>query len=333
MQAWQVTSNGEPEAVFQLAEIEPPAPGPGEVQLRVLVAGLGLPDVFMCKGCYAFEPQIPFTPGQEVVGIVSALGEGVAEQDASLQLGARVMAVTTFYNGHGGLAEYCIAAADTLYAVPDYLPENEAAGFAIPYHTAYIGLQLRAGIKPGEIVVVHGGSGGTGTAAIRTAKALGATVIATASSEDKREFCRQLDADFVFDPGSDELPQQVMEASEGRGADIVYDPVGGELFENSTRYIANGGRLLAVGFACGRWGEIPTARLIQQNCSVMGVYVGAYSRQQMLQCHEQMLSLYQQQKIRVDLDSEVAFNDIPGALQRLSSRGVLGKMVARIATS
>ena len=325
MRAWCVTSVGEPAEVFELQDIPPPEPGAGMLQIKVEAAGLGLPDVLMCRGAYAFSPELPYRPGQEIVGVISAVGEGVEDR-----VGERVMGVTTFYEGNGGFAEYCIAAANTVYSAPENISNEAAAGFTIPYHTAYIGLIERAALKVGETVVVLGAAGGTGIAAIRLATALGARVFAVASSDEKRRLCKSAGAEHCFDGASPELVAQILEANGGAGVDVVYDPVGGEPFQQSIEYCASGARILAVGFASGACGDIPTSKLLFSNVSVMGVYVGAYSHEQMCGFHAKLLALYDEGAICVDSTHPIAFKDIPSGLQQLADRKVSGKLVAQI---
>lgn len=322
MRAWQVTAVGSPGEVISQVEIEPPQPGPGEVQIRVACAGMGLPDVLMCKGEYAFSPALPFTPGQEVAGIVTATGEG-----ASLEIGQRVMGVTSFYSGHGSYAQYCLAPEFSLYPVPGGMSDAQAAAFGIPYHTAWIGLKDRAELRLGEVLLVHGGAGGTGSAAIQLGKALGATVIATASSAEKLEYCTALGADHCINHRQQDFAAEVLALTEGRGVDVVYDPVGGETFERSVSCTASGGRLLAVGFACGRWGTGDTSELVMRNCSVLGVFVGAYGQEERLQMHEALSELYVRGEITAQLEADVTFSEVADYLGRLERREVQGKVV------
>jgi NADPH2:quinone reductase len=171
MRAWQVVKHGEPNEVMELGEKPVPEPGSGEVRIVVKAVALGLPDVFMCRGTYAFNPQIPFTPGQEVVGIVTAIGEGV-----ELAVGARVIATTSFIQGNGGFAEQALAPISATYRIPDDMPDEDAAAFLIPFQTAYIALARRGQLLRGETLLVHGGAGGVGSAAIQVGCALGAKV-------------------------------------------------------------------------------------------------------------------------------------------------------------
>lgn len=248
MRAWQVQRNGPPCDVLRLAEISEPVPGPGELRLLVQAAAVGMPDAFLCRGTYAFNPTLPFVPGQEVCGIVDAVGT-----DVRIALGTRVMAVTNFYDGRGGFAEVAIARADACYRVPETMSDVDAASFRIGFSTAWIGLVRRAALQAGETLLVLGGAGGSGVAAIQLGLALGARVIAVAAGAAKCNVCAQLGADVVIDRATQVVPVAVLEASGGLGVDVVYDPVGGNAAGATLRCLTRGGRLLAVGFASGEW--------------------------------------------------------------------------------
>jgi NADPH:quinone reductase len=322
MQAWNVNGVGQPKDVIAMEERAVPQPGPGEVQIRVTAAGMGLPDVLMCKGEYAFTPEMPFTPGQEVAGVITAVGEG-----SSAQVGEKVMGVTAFYTGNGSYAEYCLAPEFSLYPIPEGMSDAEAAAFGIPYLTAWAGLKLRADIQTTEVLLVHGAAGGTGSAAIQLGKALGATVIATASSAEKLDYCRSLGADHCINYREQDFPAEVLTLTEGRGADVIYDPVGGEIFERSVSCTASGGRLLAIGFACGQWGSADTSELVMRNCSVLGVFVGAYGQQERLAGHAALSDLYREGSIAVQIDAQIRFGQIADYLAKLEGREVQGKIV------
>ncbi|MEH6551738.1 MAG: NADPH:quinone oxidoreductase family protein [Pseudomonadales bacterium] len=322
MKAWSVNGVGHPADVISQLERDLPEPGPGEVQIKVLAAGMGLPDVLMCKGEYAFSPQLPFTPGQEVAGVVSAVGDG-----CQMKIGDRVMGITSFYTGNGSYAEYCLAPELSLYPLAKEMKPEEAAGFCIPFHTAIIGLKLRADLKAGEVLLVHGGSGGSGSAAIQLAKAMDIQVIATAGSESKLDFCRSLGADHCINYREEDFSARVLDITGGRGVDVVFDPVGGEIYEKSVSCTASGGRLLAIGFACGRWGEASTEQLVMRNCSSIGVFVGAHGREEMQSCHDELLALYEAGKMIPKTDTVIEFDQVGEYLQRLERREIKGKVV------
>jgi NADPH:quinone reductase len=325
MRAWQLESLGAPEDVLKQSERPEPEPGPGEVRIKVGAAGLGLPDVMMCRGTYVFEPPRPAVIGQEMAGMVAAVGEGCA-----LAVGQRVMGVTSFYTGNGGYADFCIAPEFSLYPVPGAMDDTEAAAFTIPYHTAWVGLVLRGKIESGEVLVVHGAAGGTGIAAIRLAKALGVTVIATAGGQEKLAYCKEGGADHCIDNRKEDIAARVMDITAGRGADVIYDPVGGELFEQSVAYTASGGRLLAIGFAAGRWGAPDSGELVARNCAALGVFVGAHGHDEMLQCHASLGGLYSAGKLVASPEKIIEFSEIGATLGALERREILGKVVASL---
>ena len=288
MRAWVVDGAGDPGDVMGLIEVDDPDPRPGEVMLRVEAAGVGLPDALMCRSTYAFSPALPFTPGQEVCGRVVAVGEGVA-----IAPGERLMGVTSFYDGRGGLAEYTVAPASTLFRVPPSMPSSVAATFRIGYSTALIGLRRRGALSAGERVLVLGAAGGSGITAIHVAKALGAQVIAVVSSEDKARVCERSGADVIIDRSASDVVDSVLEVTAGNGVDLVYDPVGGDLADRSVACLAPSGRLLLVGFASGRWANPPIDVVVRRNISLVGVYAGGISRTENEQDHEFLLSLFE----------------------------------------
>jgi len=327
MRAWQVTGMGEPRAVLSLAPDAPiPEPAPGQIRIRVAAAGVGLPDVLMCRGGYALTPQLPFTPGQEAAGVVSAAGPG-----AAAEVGERVMAVTAFFAGHGAFADECLAVADFALPVPDAMTDAEAACFVIPFHTAWVGLVRRAALERGETLLVLGAAGGSGSAAVQLGKALGARVIATARGAARARFCRELGADEVVDPTRDDLAPWVRDATEGRGADVVFDPVGGDSFQAATRCIAHEGRLLAVGFASGSWGRPDPSHLVTHNYSVLGVMPGGYDRAFKTTAHAALLEHWSAGRLRVPLCERFPFGSVPDALERLAAGDVLGKVAVTAA--
>lgn len=324
MRAWQVEQHGKPHDALRLVDIESPTPGPGEVRLRVRAAALGMPDAFMCMDSYALTPPLPFVAGQEVCGTVVDVGEGV---DASLAPGTRLMGVTCFNFGKGGFAEETVARADSLHRVPDSMPDADAAGFRIGYSTAWIGLVRRGHIQPGENLLVLGATGGSGATAVQLGKALGARVIAVAGGAAKAEHCRALGADVVIDRTITSVREAVLDATGGRGADLVYDPVGGDPAHEALRCIANEGRFLAVGFASGRWVQVDTHHAVQRNYSLVGVYAGAYSRGENVADHEELLRLYEAGSLASPVTRTVPFEELPDALDEVATGRVIGKLV------
>jgi NADPH2:quinone reductase len=324
VRAWQVVGAGEPHDALAIGEVALGPPPPGFLRVRVESCGVGLPDVFMCRGSYALTPKRPFTPGQELAGVVLEAGSG-----ARARVGTRVMAVSAFYLGHGGFAEEAWANDDFCFPVPDDMTSDEGAAFLIPYHTAWIGLVRRGALRAGETLLVLGGAGGTGSAAIQLGRALGARVIATARGSERQEFCRALGAELVVDP-SDGFADSVRAATDGRGADVIYDPVGGDAFEAATRCIAHEGRLLLIGFASGRWGKVDPAHMVTRNYSVVGVIPSGYDREHKNADQAELLAHRARGALRVPLEPPVPFAELPDALERLARREVLGKLVLRV---
>jgi len=322
MKAWQVTKFGSPKEVLVLADKALPAVGPGGIRIQVAAAALSLPDVMMCRGVYEFKPDVPFTPGQEICGRILEVGEGV-----SWSVGQRVMGVTCFFLGHGGLAQECLSMDGMVYSVPEGLSDVEAAAFGISYQTAWVGLVLRGRLQAGETLLVSGAAGGSGSAAVQLGHALGARVIAVAGGTNKAKSCRELGADEVIDHRKHDFVAEVNRLTEGRGADVIFEPVGGELFKRSVGCLANAGRLLAVGFACGEWGEADTHDLVLKNASVLGVFVGAYGPQQRMEIHEELTYLVEQGRVAPLVQEVVPFDAVPQALSKLQSRQVIGKLV------
>jgi NADPH2:quinone reductase len=322
MRAWQVHSAGEPIDVLHEVEVEPPEPGPGQVRIRVTAAGIGLPDVFMCRGTYPLTPPLPFTSGQEATGTITAVGEGV-----ELSIGARIMCVTMFWMGHGSFADECLVAADSAFAIPDGLSDAEAAGFWIPHMTAWVGLVDRGRLAAGDWLAVLGAAGGSGIAAVQLGHALGAKVIAVVSDEERAAFCRGLGADATVNHRDGPLASALRDLTDGHGVDVVYDPVGGSLAEDAARALARYGRLLAVGFASGRWPEVAAHELVVTNTSLVGVFAGGYSRAALDDMHAQLAGLVAAGRLRNAVRAEVAFDELPAALQRMADRQIVGKIV------
>jgi NADPH2:quinone reductase len=323
MRAWCVERPGEPREVLELKTVAAPEPAAGELIVRVAASALALPDVMLCRGVYPLAPPRPFTPGLEYVGVVTRAGEGT-----TIPVGARVMGVSAFLTGRGAFAEECKAFERAAYPVAEGMSDAEAAVFTIAYHTAYVGLVRRARLQPGETVLVHGGAGGVGFAAIQLAKALGGRVIATAGGAEKAATCRAQGADVAIDHQAQDWVQAVNAATDGRGADIVYDPVGGETFERSVECLATEGRLLPIGFASGRRGEVSSEILNRKNASLVGVLGGGFPRDQMLAMQEALVKLYRKGAIKVLVDHAIGFSEIPDGLQALVERKVRGRIVA-----
>lgn len=323
MRAWQVSAAGEPSDVLEIVGRDRPLPGPGQVRLRVGCAALGLPDVLMCRGSYPLTPPLPFVPGQDLSGVVTATGEGVAPE----LLGQRVMGVTAFYDGMGGFATETLAAARTLYPVPESMTDEDAAAFFIPFHTAWIALHQRAGLTGGQTLVVLGAAGGSGAAAVQVGAALGARVIAVAGGPAKGEFARRMGAEAHVDHAAGDIGEAALELTDGRGADVVFDPVGGAMARSAAAAIADEGRLAVVGFASGAWAEIDTADLVRRNFSIVGVYAGAYDRAYSENAHQRLLTMWEAGQLHSLVTEVVDFERLPFALTDLAARRTIGKLV------
>jgi NADPH:quinone reductase len=322
MRAWQVDGAGEPAEVLHLVEVDVPEPRPGQARIRVTAAGIGLPDVFMCRGTYPLTPPLPFTSGQEATGIVTAVGEGV-----DLPIGTRIMCVTAFTEGSGSFAEECLVLAESAFAVPDGLTDAEAAGFWIPHLTGWVGLVDRGRIAPGDWLAVLGAAGGSGIAAVQLGRALDARVIAVVSDEERASFCRSLGAEATINHGDGPLAPALRELTDGRGVDMIYDPVGGSLAEDAAGALARHGRLLTVGFASGEWPTLATHQLVVTNTSLVGVFAGGYGREELDSIHARLASLVADGRLRNAVTAQIPFDELSTALQRVADRGVVGKLV------
>jgi NADPH2:quinone reductase len=277
----------------------------------------------MCRGVYPLTPELPFIPGQEVSGVVTETGEGV---DSSL-VGRRVMGVAAFYAGWGGFATETLAAAATVYDCPDEIDDVDAAAFFIPFHTAWIALHQRAGVAEGETLVVLGAAGGSGAAAVQVGAALGARVVAVVGGPAKGEFCRRMGAAVVVDHTASDVTESLLDTTSGRGAEVVFDPVGGAPAKAALGAIANEGRFLLVGFASGEWAQPKPADMVHRNFSTVGVYAGAYDRDYSETAHERLVSMWSAGEIHRIVTETVNFEEVPVALARIAARSSIGRVV------
>ena len=256
---------------LRLGDLPTPVAGPGEVLVEVKAAGMNFADTLMVAGKYQMKPEPPFVPGLELAGIVAGLGAGVT----GITLGQRVMAVVD----HGAFAGHALCKAADVFPIPDGLDFNQAASFPIAYGTSYGALVWKARLQRGETLLVHGAAGGVGLTAVEIGKALGARVIATAGGGDKCAVATAHGADDVIDYRAEDIRERVKALTAGRGADVVYDPVGGDVFEASLRAVAWNARLVVIGFAGGRVQQIPANILLVKNVDVLGFYWGSYRRE------------------------------------------------------
>lgn len=327
MRAWRVDEFGAPDDVLRLADVDAPAPGPGEVLLDVGIAPLNFADDLMIRGRYQVEPPLPFTPGLEVLGRIRTAGPG-----AGLEEGSRALALAQV--PHGALAEQTVVAADDIFPLPEEIPDEAAASMLITYQTSHVALHHRAGLRKGETLLVHAGAGGIGSAAIQLGAAAGARVIATAGGPDKVELCRKLGADVALDYREEDFAEVVLSETGGRGADVIYDSVGGDTFDRSRRCIAWEGRLVVVGFASGRIPEAPANHVMVKNYAVVGVHWGGYrerDRGVMQRAHSDLVRLWGQGYIEPVVGGVVPLSEADAALAELTGRRTVGKILVRVA--
>lgn len=324
MKAWQVTHYGEPEEMV-LEEVETPSPAPGEVLIRNRACGLNFFDMLQCQGKYQARPAFPFTIGAEVAGDVTAIGEGARE----LAEGQRVLALPR----GGGFAEYTVVKASRAFPIPASMSYEQAAGMPVVYQTSLFALDHRGKLKPGEWLLVHAGASGVGTAAIQIGKAMGARVIATAGSPEKLEFCEAQGADHVLGYRDPSWIDDVKRIAGRFGADVIYDPVGGDVFDLSSKVIAPDGRLLVVGFASGRIPSLAANRALLKNMSLVGVFWGRHCDENpgfMASLHRDLMALYDSAKIDPPAEFTFPLAEAPQGIRALANRQVRGKAVLTV---
>lgn len=307
-----------------LIDLPVPAPGPGEVRVRVHAAAVNFPDLLMTRGAYQLKPDLPFVPGLEFSGEVDAVGAAVE----GWSVGDAVVGGNRF----GAMAEYTIVPVASLRPKPAALGWDEAAAYPVAYLTAYVALVRCARVAPGEWVLVHGAAGGVGLATIDLAKALGARVIAAASSADKRAAVERLYAPDAVIDGAPGFRDAVKALTGGQGADVIVDPVGGDIFDESTRCIAFGGRLLVVGFASGRIPELSVNMPLIKGFSVVGVRAGEYGRRFPERGVENLAAidaLAADGKIRPHVHATLDLADWRAGFAMLERREAVGKVVLR----
>ncbi|WP_405932974.1 NADPH:quinone oxidoreductase family protein [Streptomyces sp. NBC_00827] len=314
MQAWQVHQNGEPGEVMRLDDVERPVPAEGQVLLKVRAANINFPDALMCRGHYQVRPPLPFTPGVEICG--------------ETEDGRRVLANPAL--PYGGFAEYAVADGAALLPAPDALDDAEAAALHIGYQTGWFGLHRRAALEAGETLLVHAAAGGVGSAAVQLGKAAGATVIGVVGGADKAAAARELGCDVVIDRRAEDVIGAVKEATGGRGADVIYDPVGGEAYTQSTKVVAFEGRIVVVGFASG---SIPSPALnhaLVKNYSILGLHWGLYNTKNpklVQHCHERLTELAARGAIKPLVSERVLLGGAAAAVQRVADGVTTGRVV------
>jgi len=317
MKAWRVHELGSPADVLAFEDIDVPTAGEGQVLVKVAAAALNFPDLLMIAGKYQVRPPLPFVPGFELTGEVVATGQRVIGGPAA---------------GFGAYAEYAVLDADAAWPVPDGMPVEHAAALFLTYQTGHFGLHRRARLQAGEVVLVHAGAGGVGSAAIQLAKAAGATVIATAGGPEKVAVCLQLGADHAIDYLAEDFVGRVKEITGGAGADVIYDPVGGDVFDSSRKCVAFEGRIVVVGFTSGRMAEAPTNHALVKNYSVLGLHWGLYRTHDpslIAEVHEDLTRLYAEGAIKPLVSQTLPLAEAPQALAALGRRETVGKVVLR----
>ena len=327
MRRWQVSRFGEPAEVLALElDAEEFEPGPGQVKVAVEAAGLGLPDVFMCRDNYPLKPPLPFTPSQEAAGTVVAVGEGV-EPDV---IGTRVLGPTLFQAQRGGLADFCLMHERGIFPIPDAMSGEEAAGFFIPYQTAWIGLVRRAQMGADDTVLILGASGSSGSAAIQLAKAKGARVIAVAGGPDKGAFCQQLGADAVIDHRRENITEAARALTDGKGVSVVYDPVGGRPGRAAFEATAFEGRFVIIGYASGEWPKIELVETLPKNISLVGAMPLGYSPEFMQDAHRDLMGHWREGHFKVSGSQVFAFEDGLKAIEHIAAGKVEGKVIVKV---
>ncbi len=323
MKAWICEAFGEEPKLIDWAD---PTPGPGQVVIDVTACGVNFADTLILQGKYQKRPDGPFSPGFEVSGTIRAVGEGVDQ----FSIGDPVMALPDW----GGFAGCVIADASLVIPLPDDVDFFDAAAFQIAYGTSWFGLKYRANVQSGDLVLVHGAAGGVGLTAVECAKLLGATVIATAGGADKCQIAKDHGADHVIDYKVENIRDRVREiaASLGRpkGVDVVYDPVGGDVFDQSLRCVAPGARMLLIGFASGAVPQIPANILLVKNVTAIGFYFGAYLEQNpdiAQQGMAELLALLREGKIKPLISKTYALSKAMTALDAIRDRSATGKLV------
>lgn len=314
-----------PASSLQLEDIPSPTPKANEVLLDVHAAGVNFPDSLIIQGKYQFKPPFPFAPGGEAAGVISAVGDKVSQY----RVGQRVMALT----GWGSFAEQVCVPAYNLLPMPDGMDFASAAAFGMTYGTSMHALKQRGNLQPGETLLVLGASGGVGLAAVEIGKAMGATVIAAASSAEKLEVARQAGADQLINYREQSLKDELKKLTGGKGVDVIYDPVGGPLFEEAFRCIAWNGRLLVIGFASGEIPALPANLPLLKGASLVGVFWGAFAQRQVqdnVANFQQLFAWYAEGKLKPLVSQRYSLAEAGQAIDTLAERRAVGKLVIEV---
>jgi NADPH:quinone reductase len=325
VKAWVVRELGGPESM-RFEDLEPSAPSEGMVRIAVRAAAINFPDALMVAGTYQVKPALPFVPGVEVSGEVIAVPPA-----SGFQAGDRVMALLDSGGlTRGGYAEIADAHPRSISRMPANMSFEDAAAYTLIYQTAWFGLHRRANLQPSETLLVHAGAGGVGSAAIQLGKAAGSTVIATAGTDDKVEVCRHLGADHAINYKTQDFAEEVKKLTGGRGADVIFDPVGGDLYDRSTKCIAFEGRIVIVGFTSGRFGQAATNHVLIKNYSVVGLHWGLYNTRApelIPAAARALLELYEAGKVKPYISARVPLAEAPRALASVAEGKSTGKVI------
>ncbi len=328
MKAWVVRELGGPESLH-LEEVDAGEPPDSLVRVRVRAAAINFPDALMVAGLYQVKPDLPFVPGVEVSGeVMNAPGT------SGFKAGDRVMALLDSGGlTRGGYSEIADAAPGSVTRMPDSMSYEDGAGFTLIFQTAWFGLHRRANLQAGETLLVHAAGGGVGSAAIQVGKAAGATVIATAGSDEKVKVCILLGADHAINYKTQDFVEVVKTVTGGRGADVVFDPVGGDVYDKSTKCIAFEGRIVLVGFTSGRIPQAATNHVLVKNYSVVGLHWGLYAKRApelIPPATRALLDLYEAGTIKPYISTRLPLSDAPRALAMVAEGKTTGKVVLTV---
>ncbi|MGW6374582.1 NADPH:quinone oxidoreductase family protein [Rhodococcus sp. NPDC055112] len=324
MKAWRVNELGEPRDVLRLEEIADLTPGPGQLMVRVLAAPANFPDVLLCRGEYQIKPPLPFTPGVELCGAVVAVGDGVTR----FAVGDRVIGNPSLPGG--GFAELAVTEESNTFPAPASLDDAEASALSIGYQTGWFALHRRTQLQPGETLLVHAAAGGVGSAAVQLGKAAGATVIGVVGGQEKAEYCRRLGADLVIDRHTEDIVAAVKDFTGGRGADVVFDPVGGDAYTKSTKCIAFEGRIIVIGFAGGTIPQPALNHALIKNYSIIGLHWGlykAYNQRAIDDCHVELTRLADEGAIKPLISERLSLAEVADGIGRLGDGTTVGRIV------
>ncbi|HEV3382917.1 MAG TPA: zinc-binding dehydrogenase [Trebonia sp.] len=322
--AWKVVRFGDPLEAVQLQEVSWPDPPQGQALVRVRTAGAGLPDLLMAGGHFPLLDKPPIGLGEEVAGDVVAVAPGSA-----FSVGDKIMGITAFLSGWGGYADYAYVIEQSAARVPSALSDEQAGGFPIGFRTAYAGLVERVSVAAGETVLVLGAAGSAGSAAVQLAKALGATVVAVAGSDEKLALCTRFGADHVINYKTADLTREIAELTDGRGVDLIYDTVGGATAATAVASLARYGRIAIVGLASGATVELNSLDLLLRNCTAVGVLAAGYTPDEDAAAWAALTDLAERKAITTPVGTVYSFADVPAMIGQQASPPP-GKSIVRI---